>query len=144
MKKYLAWFFLVFLISIAVNVKHEEYANKTASDSRDDSYLVFLYDAPKSKYYSPDPDDKAAVWWERGYIFFGWPSGTTIWALVITFAVIAEQTMATRQASQNAGEQLAFQKEALRPRLKISSVYQGHLQRGDVRRMGIREYEDIQ
>jgi hypothetical protein len=45
---------------------------------------------------------------------------TTIWALVITFAVIAEQTMETRKAAENAGIQLAFQKEVLRPRLKIS------------------------
>jgi hypothetical protein len=33
---------------------------------------------------------------------------------------IAEQTMETRKAAENAGKQLAFQKEVLRPRLKIS------------------------
>lgn len=120
MKKYLAWFALVFLISVVVNAKHEEYANNSAADSGNQDFSVFLYDTPKSKDYSPDPHDKAAVWWERGYIFFGWPTGTTIWALVITFAVIAEQTMATRKAAENADNALAFQQETLRPRVKIN------------------------
>lgn len=121
MRKYLAWFAFVFLLSILVNFKHEQYANKATSNGGEQDFSLFLYDAPQSKEYSPDPNDKAAVWWERGYVFLGWPTGTTIWALVITFAVIAEQTMATRQAAQNAGKQLAFQKETLRPRLKIST-----------------------
>lgn len=120
MWKYLAWFALVLLLSIAVNLKHEEYANKAAADSGDKGFSIFLNDAPKGKDYSPDPNDKAAVWWERGYVFFGWPAGTTIWALVITFAVIAEQTMETRRAAENVGEQIAFQKQTLRPRLKVT------------------------
>ena len=121
MKKYLAWFAFVFMLSVFVNLKHEQYANKTTSDGGNQNFTLFLNDAPQRKDYSPDPNDKTAVWWERGYIYFGWPTGTTIWALVITFAVIAEQTMATRKAAENAGVQLAFQKEALRPRLKITN-----------------------
>lgn len=120
MKKYLAWFALVFLISIVVNAKHEEYANKSAANGGDEGFSVLFNNAPKGKDYSPDPNDKAALWWERGYIFFGWPTGTTIWALVITFAVIAEQTMETRKAAENAGRALAFQQEMLRPRLKVN------------------------
>lgn len=120
MRKYLAWFALVFILSIFVNFKHDEYANKAAADGGDKGSSVFIDNAPKSKDYSPNPNDNAAVWWQRGYVFFGWPSGTTIWALVITFAVIAEQTMETRKAAENAGQQIAFQREALRPRLKIT------------------------
>jgi hypothetical protein len=120
MLKYLAWFAFLFLLSVAVNLKHEQYADKSTSNGGKKDFSLFLYEAPQSKDYFPDPKDKAAVWWERGYVFFGWPAGTTIWALVITFAVIAEQTMETRKAAESAGEQLAFQKEVLRPRLKIT------------------------
>jgi hypothetical protein len=121
MLKYLGWFALVFLLSVITNYKHDQYANKAAANSGNHDFSLFLYDAPKSKDYSPDPKDKAAVWWERSYVYFGWPSGTTIWALVVTFAVISEQTMATRKAAENAGKQLAFQKEALRPRIRITN-----------------------
>lgn len=128
MWKYLAWFAVVFLCSIPVNFKHEQYANKATSNSREQDFSLYVYDAPQSKEYFPDPNDKAAVWWERGYIFLGWPTGTTIWALVITFAVIAEQTMETRKAAENAGRALSFQQETLRPRLKINEFVNNVLQ----------------
>lgn len=120
MRKYLAWFAFLLLLSVVVNLKHEQYVDKSTANGEKKDFSLFIYEAPQSKDYSPDPKDNAAVWWERGYVFFGWPAGTTIWALVITFAVIAEQTMETRKAAENAGQQLAFQKESLRPRIRVT------------------------
>jgi hypothetical protein len=75
MKKYLAWFAFLFLLSVTVNLKHEQYANKPTANSGNKNFSLFLYEVPQCKDYSPDPKDNAAVWWERGYVFFGWPTG---------------------------------------------------------------------
>jgi hypothetical protein len=99
MKKYLAWFAVLLLLSGAVNFKHEQYANKTASNRGDNCLLVFLDCTPNGKNYSAEPKGNQEIWWERGYVFFGWPNGITIWALFLTMIVIAEQTIETRKSA---------------------------------------------
>jgi len=49
-----------------------------------------------------------------------WPEGITVWAIIGTGFVIAWQSNETRKAAENAGKQLAFQQETLRPRLKVT------------------------
>jgi len=100
MKKYLSVLALLLLLSGVVNFKHEQYANKAASDGGDKRFSIFLGDAPDGKSNPAQPEDNQAIWWERGYIFFGWPNGITIWALFLTMIVIAEQTIETRKAAK--------------------------------------------
>jgi len=56
-------------------------------------------------------------WW---YVLISWPEGIGGWALLGTGFVIAWQSYETRKAAANAGKQLAFQKETLRPRLSVT------------------------
>lgn len=120
MKKYVGTVLLLFMISILVSFKHEYYANDSAKDGDNKSLAVPTNNAPQGKGKSSQADDNTKRWWERGYLFFGWPDGITIWALILTMVVIAEQTMETRKAAENAGRALVFQQETLRPRLKIN------------------------
>jgi hypothetical protein len=72
-------------------------------------------DVPSAK-ECDDPKDYMP-WW---YKLVAWPEGIGGWALIATGFVIAWQSYETRKAAENAGKQLAFQKETLRPRLKIT------------------------
>jgi len=98
-KKYLAWFTLLLLLSGVVNFKHEQYADKAAANRGNKCLLVFLDCASDSKSDPTESKDNQEIWWGRGYIFFGWPNGITIWALFLTMFVIAEQTIETRRAA---------------------------------------------
>lgn len=50
-----------------------------------------------------------------------WPEGITAWLLLATLYAIFWQSWETRKAAENASQQLVFQKETLRPRLRIST-----------------------
>jgi hypothetical protein len=101
-KKYVVWFFLFFLISVAVNVHHEIHPDGPAADSRQQNIPVPSDETPLTNHDSSKPYNDPENWWGLGFVYFGWPAGTTIWALFITFLVIAEQTMETRKAAQAA------------------------------------------
>jgi hypothetical protein len=120
MRKYLSTFALFFLLSVLVTLHHEAHANYPITNGTDESLPVPANNAVQAKQNSPNAAERGERWWNFAFLYLGWPSGVTIWALVITFAVIAEQTMETRKAAENAGKQLAFQQETLRPRLKIT------------------------
>jgi hypothetical protein len=125
-KRYLFWFAIPLILAVVANYKHSEYAQKAAENCGEKNFSLFLDDCANSKDYVPDPNDNDAVWWERVYIYFGWPTGTTIWALVITFVVIAEQTTETRKAAQASLKQARIAGKAIllqfRPKLRIRSV----------------------
>jgi hypothetical protein len=57
-----------------------------------------------------------------------WPEGITAWLLLLTLGAVVWQSSATSRAAEasetqakSASEQVAFQKEVLRPRLKITN-----------------------
>src|ERR1700677_3239247 len=121
MKKYLLGFLLAFLLSVLVTGQYEKYAdNSTPPSQGGGSPTVTPGNAPQPKDNSQKPQSYPPSWLRVSYQLFCWPNGITVWALFLTLMTIAEQTMETRKAAENAGKQLAFQKEILRPRLKIS------------------------
>ncbi|HEX3893172.1 MAG TPA: hypothetical protein VHW46_11425 [Terracidiphilus sp.] len=71
-----------------------------------------------------DPEERASQSesnppsWHK---LIAWPEGITAWLIMLTLGAIVWQSWETRKAAENAGEQLAFQRETLRPRLKIST-----------------------
>lgn len=119
MRKYLGTFAVFFLLSVLVTLHHEARPNHATYDSADQGLPVPANNAVQAKQNAPDAAERGERWWNFAFLYLGWPNGITIWALAITFVVIAEQTVETRKAAENAGKQLGFQEEVLRPRLKI-------------------------
>ena len=113
-------FFLLF-VSVLVSIKHQQYADNSATNGGNQSIPVSSENAPATKDESQKSKESLHPWWAQAYVLIGWPNGITVWALLLTMAVIAVQTMETRKATESAGKQLAFQQEVLRPRLKITN-----------------------
>jgi hypothetical protein len=126
MKKYLMLFCLCFMLSLVVNVHQEIYPDDSTTDSGQQSLPISPNQAPHSEHYSGKSYRDPESWWRLAYMYLGWPAGTTIWALVITFAVISEQTMETRKAAV-AGERSAkIQIAAERAWVVIHSAMKGY------------------
>lgn len=100
MKKYLGIAFLILLLSVLVSVKHQQYADNPAPDGGKQSLPVSSGNAPATKDDSQKPEGTLHPWFELAYVIIGWPNGITVWALLLTMAVIAEQTIETRRAAQ--------------------------------------------
>jgi hypothetical protein len=95
MKKYLGAFAVFFLLSILVTLHHETHANHATCDGAKQGLPVPANNTPQAKQNPPDATQNRERWWDFAFHYFGWPNGVTIWALVITFVVIAEQTETT-------------------------------------------------
>ena len=121
MKKYLGMAFFLLFVSVLVSIKHQQYADNSATNGGNQSIPVSSENAPATKDESQKSKESLHPWWAQAYVLIGWPNGITVWALLLTMAVIAVQTMETRKATESAGKQLAFQQEVLRPRLKITN-----------------------
>lgn len=98
MRKYLLALALLLLLSTYVTIQNQEYAEGATSNT-----------APPLQTSSPSANEQAegnpshskrhAPSWYR---IFVWPEGISVWAILATLVVIAEQTDATRKSSESA------------------------------------------
>ena len=119
MKKYLGISLLLLMLSILVSVKHQEYADESASNGGEQSLAVSSANTPTAKDNSQKPKENLHPRWDQAYIIIGWPNGITVWALLLTMAVIAEQTMETRKAAEASLRQIGTMKDQERARLTV-------------------------
>ncbi len=96
MWKYLLVFGVVLGLSVFVTRENQKHAYTPAQDSKHP-----IGAAPTSKADAAQPqNDKGKTEWHMPswYVFFTWPEGITVWALLLTLAAIADQTHQTARA----------------------------------------------
>ena len=100
MLKYLVIFAVVLGLAFVI-ARHDEYASLNATQKSTDEHDPTVSAKPNEE-KSKDYPHKTAWDSPSGHIFhntFGWPNGTTVWAIILTLMAIAEQTRETRRAA---------------------------------------------
>lgn len=99
MKKYLWVCGLLLFVSFFVTYQYEKRAHDAGTaDRRGQLPAVAANDAPEPRAYSKQAN-RNSPGWNFAHLVFGWPNGVTVWAVLVTLVVIAEQTHETRRAA---------------------------------------------
>jgi hypothetical protein len=97
--------------------------NKAATDTRPPAHQSqppIVPPKPDQQNQAADHEAKTSAGPPQWYAPFEQPDGMLVIIGIVTCFVIGWQSWETRKAAENAGKQLSFQKEVLRPRLKIT------------------------
>lgn len=126
MRKYLIWFAVLFVLSAGVTIKHEVHANQDAQTTGEHSTGSGWEKSPQADSNSSNPEHTLKGGWDLGYLFFGWPNGITIWALVLTLFAIAEQSGETARAAEASLKQANHFAASERPWVVVTATAYGY------------------
>lgn len=117
MLKYLAALFLIFGLAVYISIQDKRAAEQSTQNATGPNNGALPANAEE---YHPqenvsDAERNLPSW----YGFFRWPNGTTVWAIVLTLVVIADQTSQTAKAAKIAHATFVTQ---YRPKVIVSNI----------------------
>ena len=101
MKKYVLMFVVLVAVSITVSGYHAHYDRRSLEANPKETRV------------------EVPGWLQVSYQAVGWPEGVTVWALLLTLVVIAEQTDETRRSADISSRVMVAQ---FRPKLIVRKI----------------------